>query len=914
MRNIRPLIVLLFVLTAWLTYPSRAQAAGPVCTVGANGATYNTIQAAVNDSGCTTINVAVGTYTENVTIGRSVTINGATSGSTVVDGNNAGSVFRITSGTVMLTNLTIQHGSGFNWGDGRTVGGGIYNAATLTVSNSTISSNNTSDSGGGIYNAATLTVSNSTISGNSTGGVGGGILNGSGSTLTVRNSTLSDNRANYIGGGIYNFNNTILTLANTILANSSAGRDCVGANNATNSQNNLIEDASNACGLVNGVNGNIIGQDPKLGPLQVNAPGTTATHALLAGSLAIDAGADTVCGAAPISNKDQRGFTRPTGAHCDIGAYETNATGKPIVTVSFTPNGQNGYFTSLPAIGTVTVDGEATITDISCENATVSNLTGVAHASATVSVNGQGGTFVTCRATDSAGNSGVADGSQNSVYVNVDATAPETTITAQPPVPTANTTASFSFSGVDSGNSGVAGFQCQLDNGGFAACTSPQSYSGLSLGDHTFQVRAADRAGNIDASPATVTWTISAPTATPTHTPTNTPTATPTNTPVPPTATPTNTATNTPVPPTATPTNTATNTPVPPTATATATNTFTPVPPTATATATSTFTPVPPTATATATSTFTPVPPTATATATSTFTPVPPTATPTSTFTPVPPTATATSTFTPVPPTATPTALPGTVIAACGSYTVYQDAAGVYSAPGWTGAIKVGTNKNNTLTGTNGPDLLLGLGGNDQLKGQGGDDVLCGGDGVDLLQGLAGNDYLDGGTGNDVLNGGTGDYDVLVGADGNDALLDGDGVRSAQGGVGNDLFTLAVRNGWRDGNGQPILTGIAGGYGNDTVALAVLNPTRFLVDITGDERDNPPSPLEGTNDRLALVGVIEPSSPLIKFEQLLVLSADAEAQIPGEEAGAEYLTEPVGEEILMPDEQVSRIFLPLISR
>ena len=509
----RTSLMLVLLVAGWLLQAPGVQAAGPTCTVGASGATYTTIQAAVNDGGCATINVAAGTYTENVTIGRSVTINGATSGSTIVDGNNAGSVFYITGGTVMLDNLTIQHGSGLNRGDGRTFGGGIYNFATLTVSNSTISGNNTNDSGGGIYNAGTLTVSNSTISGNSTVGVGGGILNGSGSTLTVRNSTLSDNRANYIGGGIYNFNNTTLTLANTILANSPAGRDCVGVNNATNSQNNLIEDGSNACGLVNGVNGNIIGQDPKLGPLQVNTPGTTATHALLAGSLAIDAGDDTVCSAAQISNKDQRGFTRPTGAHCDIGAYETNATVKPMVTVNFTPNGQNGYFTSLLAVGTVTVDSEATITNISCENATVSNLTGVAHASATVSVNGQGGTLVTCRATDSAGNSGAADGSQNSVYVSIDATAPETTITAQPAEPTASTTASFSFSGVDSGNSGVAGFQCQLDNGGFAACISPQSYSDLSLGSHTFQVRAIDNAGNVAASPASFTWTIADSTA-----------------------------------------------------------------------------------------------------------------------------------------------------------------------------------------------------------------------------------------------------------------------------------------------------------------------------------------------------------------------------------------------------------------
>jgi len=254
----------------------------------------------------------------------------------------------------------------------------------------------------------------------------------------------------------------------------------------------------------------------------------------------------------------------------------------------------------------------------------------------------------------------------------------------------------------------------------------------------------------------------------------------------------------------------------------------------------------------------------------------------------------------------------GVLVGVCGGYEVRQIGSS-YSAAGWSGAIKVGTNGNNTLIGTNGPDLMLGLGGNDLLRGNGGDDVLCGGDGVDLLQGMAGNDYLDGGAGNDVLNGGSGDYDELVGGEGNDTLLDGDGVRNAAGGAGNDLFTIVLRNGWRDGNGQPRFSGLTAGYGNDTVGLAILNSVRFFVDITGDERDNPASPLEGNNDKLALVGVIDPASTLIKFEHQLVLSADADVQIPSEESGAEYLTEPVGDESSEAG-LANQLFLPLINR
>ena len=65
---------------------------------------------------------------------------------------------------------------------------------------------------------------------------------------------------------------------------------------------------------MNGTNGNIVGSDPVLGPLADNG-GPTFTHALLAGSPAIDAG-DT------LEPTDQRGEARPFGLADDIGAFE----------------------------------------------------------------------------------------------------------------------------------------------------------------------------------------------------------------------------------------------------------------------------------------------------------------------------------------------------------------------------------------------------------------------------------------------------------------------------------------------------------------------------------------------------------------------------------------------------------------
>ncbi len=62
--------------------------------------------------------------------------------------------------------------------------------------------------------------------------------------------------------------------------------------------------------------GNILDQDPLLGSLQNNG-GSTQTQAPLVGSPTIDHGDNAGCPAI-----DQRGWHRPIGLSCDIGAVE----------------------------------------------------------------------------------------------------------------------------------------------------------------------------------------------------------------------------------------------------------------------------------------------------------------------------------------------------------------------------------------------------------------------------------------------------------------------------------------------------------------------------------------------------------------------------------------------------------------
>ena len=109
------------------------------------------------------------------------------------------------------------------------------------------------------------------------------------------------------------------------------------------------------------------------------------------------------------------------------------------------------------------------------------------------------------RATDAAANT---DPSPATEDFTVDTAAPATQILTHPSDPTSSTAAHFTFSGSDPGGSGVASFECKLDAGAFAACTTPRDYSSLSEGPHTFSVRAIDNAGNPDASPDSFTWTV----------------------------------------------------------------------------------------------------------------------------------------------------------------------------------------------------------------------------------------------------------------------------------------------------------------------------------------------------------------------------------------------------------------------
>jgi hypothetical protein len=106
------------------------------------------------------------------------------------------------------------------------------------------------------------------------------------------------------------------------------------------------------------------------------------------------------------------------------------------------------------------------------------------------------------RARDQAGNI-----STPAAYTwTIDTTPPDTAISGGPANgSTTGPTVAFTFTS-EPGTT----FQCRVDSGSFSGCTSPFTITNLTDGSHTFSVRAIDAAGNVDASPASRTWTVDA--------------------------------------------------------------------------------------------------------------------------------------------------------------------------------------------------------------------------------------------------------------------------------------------------------------------------------------------------------------------------------------------------------------------
>ena len=244
-------------------------------------------------------------------------------------------------GTLTVTNSVVAGNASEDWA------GGIANTGTLTLMNSVVS-NNAADQAAGIDNYSVLMVVNSTVSDNLANNGGGGISNATWAVTTVVNSTVSGNVAGWNSGianygesvelinvtvshniatssggvaGLWNgseYRETKMTVTNTLVNN-----DCHG-DGITVSGGHNIESPGNTCSFDQSTDmPGVSVDDLKPGELADNG-GPTMTHALGAGSVAIDVISVEDCvdtEGAPLTT-DQRGVARPQGESCDVGAFE----------------------------------------------------------------------------------------------------------------------------------------------------------------------------------------------------------------------------------------------------------------------------------------------------------------------------------------------------------------------------------------------------------------------------------------------------------------------------------------------------------------------------------------------------------------------------------------------------------------
>jgi CSLREA domain-containing protein len=204
-------------------------------------------------------NIVLSSILPQITDADRLTIDGQ--GKITLNGNQKVGILDVSDAVLVLNNLNMVGGFGFNGYGGDGGGGALHNfGGSVTVNNSSISGNRTFStygaSGGAILSFyGTLTINNSSFAGNSANSVGGGIAifsssatvnnctfsgnsvtgsgsgrgggiyyaggnNGIGNTLTVSNSAFSGNSSDSVGGGLYS--SEIVKVYNSTFSGNSA--------------------------------------------------------------------------------------------------------------------------------------------------------------------------------------------------------------------------------------------------------------------------------------------------------------------------------------------------------------------------------------------------------------------------------------------------------------------------------------------------------------------------------------------------------------------------------------------------------------------------------------------------------------------------------------------------------------------
>jgi hypothetical protein len=193
----------------------------------ANGDTIN-----FNLGGPATITVGT-----PLTLGPNVTISGPGAANLTISGGDSVVVFLVNVGAnVAISGLTVSHGSNL-------LGGGIFNAGTLALTDVVVSDNTIGTQlGGGIFNSGALTLTGCTVANNAVtfisrsggeSGDGGGVYNTGGTVQVIDSIIRANNALTGFGGGIANILGTVTVIDSTIDGNNSLEGAGIGSGSGT---------------------------------------------------------------------------------------------------------------------------------------------------------------------------------------------------------------------------------------------------------------------------------------------------------------------------------------------------------------------------------------------------------------------------------------------------------------------------------------------------------------------------------------------------------------------------------------------------------------------------------------------------------------------------------------------------------
>ena len=185
-----------------------------------------------------------------IQITKGIAVDAAGIGGITIDAGGNSRVFKISSGTVVLSDLTLENG----WHENQ--GGAVYNAGDLTLNSVAVSGSSSGKFGGAVYTAkaSSLTVTDSVFTENAASTHGGAVMVEKNAQAEISGSYFSGNTSGAYGSAVYVWNNAVVGITDTLFVGNSALYGTIRNYGGTLNMVNVVL-SGNIRGLSSGSNG-----------------------------------------------------------------------------------------------------------------------------------------------------------------------------------------------------------------------------------------------------------------------------------------------------------------------------------------------------------------------------------------------------------------------------------------------------------------------------------------------------------------------------------------------------------------------------------------------------------------------------------------------------------------------------------